>query len=140
MKSGLLVVAAVVASLTGCQIFRNFSQERYSRNTEIGHAWISDQILPAEINIAGTWKSKDWGEISFSQTDRTVKGSLGDYPVDGVVSGSKAYLLASSGGWYAYSIVLEMPAPNLLLGYYSRSIPYKSSTRRDLRLDRTGPP
>ena len=140
MKSGLLVVAAVVASLTGCQIFRNFSQERYSRNTEIGHAWISDQILPAEINIAGTWKSKDWGEISFSQTDRTVKGSLGDYPVDGVVSGSKAYLLASSGGWYSYSIVLEMPAPNLLLGYYSRSIPYKSSTRRDLRLDRTGPP
>jgi hypothetical protein len=139
LKGGLLVVL-VAASLTGCQAIRNFSQERYSRNTESGHAWISDQILPAEINISGSWNSRDWGSAFFWQKDRTVKGNLGSYPVDGVVSGSKAYLLASSGGWYYYSIVLEMPAPNLLLGYYSRSIPYQSSNRRDVRLDRTGPP
>ena len=140
MKGGLLVVVAVAASLTGCQAIRDLSQERYSRSTEFGHAWISDQILPAEINIAGSWNSAHWGDTFFSQTDRTVKGHLGNYPVDGVVSGSKVYLLASSGGWYYYSVVLEMPSPNLLLGYYSRSIPYQSSNRRDLRLDRTGPP
>lgn len=141
MKGGLLVVLAVVASFTGCQSVRNFSQERYSRNNEFGRAWISDQILPAEINLSGTWKSRDWGDAFFSQTDRTIKGHLGNYPVEGVVSGSKAYLLVGSGGgWYHYSVVLEMPAPNLLLGYYSRSIPYRSSNRRDVRLDRTGPP
>ena len=59
--------------------------------------------------------------------------------MDGVVSGAKAYLLASPGGWYRYTIILEMPSPNLLIGYYSRSIPYQSSSRRDIRLDRTGP-
>jgi len=35
--------------------------------------------------------------------------------------------------------VLEMPSPHILLGYYSRSIPYESRNRQDLRLDRTGP-
>ncbi len=140
MKGGLLVALAVAASFIGCHSVRNFSQERYSRNNEFGHAWISDQIFPAEINISGSWKSRDWGDTFFSQTDRTIKGHLGNYPVDGVISGSKAYLLASSGGWYHYSIVLEMPAPHLLIGYYSRSIPYRSSTRRDIRLDRAGPP
>ena len=140
MKGGLLVALAVAASFIGCHSVRNFSQERYPRNNEFGHAWISDQIFPAEINISGSWKSRDWGDTFFSQTDRTIKGHLGNYPVDGVISGSKAYLLASSGGWYHYSIVLEMPAPHLLIGYYSRSIPYRSSTRRDIRLDRAGPP
>jgi len=138
LKSGLRLVLAVAAFLTGCQAFRNFSEERSSRNIEFGHAWISDQMLPAEINVAGSWKSRDWGNAFLSQTDRTIKGRVGEYPVDGVVSGRKAYLLASYGGRYYYSIVLEMPSPNLLIGYYSRSIPYKSSNRRDIRLDRTG--
>jgi hypothetical protein len=139
LKGGLLVVLAVAVSLTGCQTLRNLSEERYSRNVAFGHAWISDQILPAEINVAGSWKSRDWGDVFLSQTNRAVKGHIGQYPVDGVVSGPKAYLLASQGGWYSYSVVLEMPSPNVLIGYYSRSIPYQSSKRRDIRLDRSGP-
>ena len=96
MKGGLIVVLAVAASFSGCQSIRDFSQERYSRNNEFARAWLSDQILPAEINISGSWRSRDWGDSFFSQTDRMIKGSLGNYPVEGVVSGSKAYLLASS--------------------------------------------
>jgi hypothetical protein len=137
LKDRLLVIL-LAASLSGCQTLRKLSEERYSRNTALGHAWISDQIGPAEINVAGSWRSSEWGDGFLSQTDRALKGHLGGYPVDGVVSGKKAYLLASQGGWYYYSIVLEMPSPNVLLGYYSRSIPYKSSNRRDIRLDRTG--
>ena len=76
MKGGLLVVLAVAASLSGCQSVRNFSQERYSRNNESARAWLSDQIFPAEINISGSWRSRDWGDSFFSQTDRTVKGNL----------------------------------------------------------------
>jgi hypothetical protein len=139
LRGGLLVVLAVAASLTGCQTLRHLSEERSSRNIEFGHAWISDQVLPAGINVTGSWKSRDWGDALLSQADRAVKGHIGDYQVDGVVSGAKAYLLASRGGWYHYSVVLEMPSPNFLIGYYSRSIPYKSSKRRDIRLDRTGP-
>jgi hypothetical protein len=133
-----LVVLALALSLTGCESLQKLSEERYSQNVAMGHAWISDQILPAAIDISGTWKSRDWGDTVLTQTGRTVKGYVGDYPVDGVVSGQKAYLLASDGGWYRYSIVLEMLSPNVLIGYYSRSIPYQSSNRRDIRLDRTG--
>ena len=141
MKGGLLVVLVVATSLAGCQSIRNFSQERYARNNEFGRAWLSDQILPPEISISGSWRSRDWGDSFFSQTDQAIKCNLGNYPVEGVVSGAKVYLLASSGGgWFHYSVILEMPAPNVLLGYYSRSIPYRSSNRRDIRLDRTGPP
>jgi hypothetical protein len=139
LKGALAVVLAVAASMTGCQTLSHLSAERSSRNIEFGHAWISDQILPSEINVAGSWKSRDWGDASLSQADRAVKGRIGEYQVDGVVSGAKAYLLASNGGWYQYSVILEMPSPNLLIGYYSRSIPYQSSKRRDIRLDRTGP-
>ena len=140
MKGGLLVVLAVAVSFSGCQAIRNFSQERYTRNNEIGRAWLSDQILPPDINLSGSWRSRDWGDTFFSQTDRLVRGNLGNYPVEGMVSGSKAYLLASTGGWFRYSVILEMPGPNVLIGYYSRSIPYRSSNRRNLRLDRVGPP
>jgi hypothetical protein len=138
LNTALVVIVAVAATLTGCQTLSHLSAERSSRNIESGHAWISDQILPAEINVAGTWKSRDWGDAFLSQAGRAVKGRIGDYQLDGVVSGAKAYLLASQGGRYQYSIILEMPSPNLLIGYYSPSIPYQSSKRRDIRLDRTG--
>jgi hypothetical protein len=139
LRERLILILAGVVSLTGCETVSRLSEERYSNNVAMGHAWISDQILPAEINVAGSWKSREWGEVFLSQTGRAVKGHVGDYPVDGVVSGQKVYLLASQGGWYHYSLVLEMLSPNLLIGYYSRSVPYQSSKRRDIRLDRTGP-
>ena len=78
MKGGLLVVLAVAASLSGCQNIRNFSQERYAQNNEFARAWLSDHILPAEINISGSWKSRDWGDSFFSQADRMIKGNLGE--------------------------------------------------------------
>ncbi len=65
-----------------------------------------------------------------------MRGNLGDYPVEGVVSGKKAYLLVSQGGWFYYRVVLEMPAPNILIGYCSRSVPYEVNKRVDMRLDR----
>lgn len=122
--------------LAGCAEIQQFTQERYSRNNDTGRAWLSDQMLPAEMDLTGTWKSADWGDAFFAQNDRTARGHLGDYPVEGVVSGKKAYLLASENGWHYYSVILEMPAPNILIGYYSRSIPYTSGSRRDIRLDR----
>lgn len=140
MNRGLLVVLAVVASLTGCHSIRNFSNERYSRNNEFARAWLSDQILPAEVNVSGSWRSRDWGDGLLSQADQKITGNVGKYTIEGVASGSKVYLLVSSEGWYYYSMVLEMPAPHVLIGYYSPSIPYRSSNRRDIRLDRIGPP
>ena len=137
MKGLLAAAVAVALVFSGCGTFRDLSDERYVRNNEGGRAWLSDQMLPPEINISGAWTSDDWGKADFVQTGNAVRGRLGDYPVEGVVSGGKAYLLASEGGWYQYSVILEMPDPALLLGYYSRSVPYHSSGRSDIRLDRT---
>lgn len=130
-----LLLAAILA-LAGCETVRDFNKERYSRNNALGSAWLSDQMFPPEISVAGNWKSATWGKAFFAQTDNKVRGYLGDYPVEGVVSGKKAYLLVSQGGWYYYSVVLEMPAPQILIGYYSRGVPYEVNKRVDLRLDR----
>lgn len=136
MNVRLLVLLAMVGILAGCQAIDEVTLKRYPRNNAAGRAWLSDQVFPAEINVNGTWKSSDWGKAYLGQTGRAVNGYLGSYIVEGVVSGRKAYLLARDGDWYYYSIVLDMPAPDLLLGYYSKSIPYKSNNRRDIRLDR----
>ena len=128
--------ALLLLALAGCETVRDFTKERYARNNALGEAWLSDQMFPPEISVAGNWTSRAWGKTFFAQNDNKVRGYLGDYPVEGVVSGRKAYLLVSQGGWYYYSVVLEMPAPTILIGYYSRSVPYEVNKRVDLRLDR----
>jgi hypothetical protein len=130
----LLGLCAVLVGLPACTAIDDFNTKRYDRHNELGDAWLSDQMEPPQIDISGSYKSEDWGRSYFSQTGADVRGHLGDYPVKGVVSGNKAYLLVSEGGWYYYSAILEMPRPGLLTGYYSRSIPYKKSQRRSLLL------
>lgn len=130
-----IVVAGMSVTLTGCEIFRDISSERYSRNNSKGEAWLSDQLLPAEADFSGTWQSADWGKSFLAQNGRTVRGYLGDYQAEGVVSGTKAYLVLSQGAWQYYSVILERPGPNMLVGYYSRSIPYQTNNRNDIRLD-----
>jgi hypothetical protein len=131
-----LTLLAAVSVLAGCDTIQEFTQERYSRNNDLGKAWLSDQILPPEIDVSGDWKSDNWGDTFFAQNGQKIRGHLGDYPVEGVVSGSKAYLLVSQDGWYSYSAIVEMPAPHILIGYYCRGVPYLTSKRVDLRLDR----
>jgi hypothetical protein len=136
MRWRFAVGLAALGLLAGCEVVRDFNAERYSRNNALGEAWLSDQMFPPEISIAGNWQAAGWGRAFFAQTDNKVRGYLGDYPVEGVVSGKKAHLLVSQGGWYYYSVVLEMPAPDILIGYYSRSVPYQTDRRVDIRLDR----
>lgn len=141
MIGRLFVVLALAFSLTGCEVLqrvRNLNDERYTRNNDRGKAWLSDQTLPAEANISGEWKCDDWGNSAFAQDGRVVRGHLGDYPVEGVVSGRKAYLCVSDGGWIYYCAVLDIAGPDMLVGYYSRTVPYKYDQRKDLRLDRRG--
>ena len=136
MKAFLaIVVVAASVALTGCEILSDFTSERYSRNNSKGSAWLSDQQFPAEVDVSGTWQSQDWGKCFFAQSGRNVRGYMGDYQAEGVVSGTKAYIVLSQGSWQYYSVIVERPAPALLIGYYSRSIPYQSNNRSDLRMD-----
>jgi hypothetical protein len=127
-------LALALLTFAGCNAIQDFNNTRYDRNNEAGDVWLSDQMEPAAIEVSGTYRAEGWGKSYLSQTGRDVRGHLGDYPVRGVVSGSKLYLLVSEGGWYYYSAVLELVRPGLLVGSYSRSVPYRRDFRRDLEL------
>lgn len=131
-----LLVLTVFVSLTGCAALQKVDKERYERNKALGSTWLSDQLLAPEINVAGNWNSPDWGRVLFVQSKNKVTGYLGDYKVDGVVSGKKAFLLLSDGGWNYHSAVLEKPSKDVLIGYTSRSVPYEVNKRAEIRLDR----
>lgn len=125
---------AVALMVTGCGPIREFQMKRTDRHNEAGEIWLSDQMFPPEVDVSGTYRTPGWGTSLLVQNGRDVRGHLGDYPVKGVVSGKRVYLLVSDGGWYYYSAILEVPREGLLVGYYSRSVPYRRSIRRDLQL------
>lgn len=123
-------------AMVGCAQFDKFQTQRRERVDALGRAWLSDQILPAEIDVAGRWQARGWGKSSLTQNGRDVRGTLGDYAVEGVVSGPRAYLLTRRNGWTRHAILLEQPVKDILIGYSSRTIPYRINDRQDLRLDR----
>ena len=129
-----LLAGLCALSLCGCATILNWFDLRANQHNARGEEWLSDQTLPAEINISGSYHSPEWGDSFFYQIGRQVRGHLGDYPVKGVVSGRRAYLLVSDSGWYYYSAILQQPRPGVLFGYYSRSVPYRRDFRRDLQL------
>lgn len=131
-RTGLLLIC--MASLSACSVVEEFNTKRYDRNNERGDAWLSDQMDPPTVDVSGTYRSKDWGRSFLAQSGRDVQGHIGDYPAKGIVSGDKVFLLVSEGGWYYYSAVLQMTHPGLLVGSYSRSIPYRRDFRRDMEL------
>ncbi len=133
------VPAAVLMALmlfSGCTVINEVRDERYNINNRAGENWLSDQSAPARIDVSGRWASRDWGSARFHQSGRRVTGTLGDYSVRGVVSGSKAYLLIASGDWYYYSAILEKTRPDLLTGRFSRVIPFVNVVGRPMRLQK----
>ena len=122
-------------ALAGCSFVTEFNEARYSRNNKVGDNWLSDQIEPASINVAGNWTSSDWGRATLVQDGRDISGSIGGYSVCGVASGDKAYLLIAQGEWYYYSAVLQLQRPGLLTGRFSRAIPFVRSLGRPMRLE-----
>ena len=72
-----------------------------------GEKWLNSKQGNPEVNISGTWLSSEWGLAKFEQNEREVTGTLGDYPVKGVVSGSSIYLLMWWGNKADYSAELK---------------------------------
>jgi hypothetical protein len=130
----LLGGLALAVVFVGCGPIQEFRMKRTDRHNEAGELWLSDQMFPPAVDVSGTYRTPDWGTSLLVQNGRDVRGHLGDYPVKGVVSGQRVYLLVSEGGWYYYSAILEVPRDGVLVGYYSRSVPYRKSMRRDLQM------
>lgn len=128
------VAILLAVSCSGCAIVDRVQTDRYDRNNAAGERWLSDQTASPKLRIAGTWASQDWGRATFRQSGRHVEGSLGDYDVKGIVSGSRAYLLLSYADWNYYTVLLEEAHPGTLVGNFSRAIPFRKALARPIRL------
>ena len=73
-----------------------------------------------EINIAGLWTNSDWGDSYFQQDGGRVSGTLGGYPVRGVVNQRAAYLVIYTSSRPAYTAVLWFESQDILVGSWAR--------------------
>lgn len=116
--------------------FSSCNKEKYQRNNAAGDAWLAQHSQGARVSIGGQWSSADWGAAALTQNGRRVTGTLGNYSVEGVVSGYKAYLLLTSNGWVFYTAELERFSDGSLVGLYSSSVPFSSADQQGILLRR----
>jgi hypothetical protein len=85
-----------------------------------GQHWLDTKTAEPEINVSGAWNSPEWGAAEFKQEGRSVTGVLGDYHVNGVVSGSSLYLVMYSGDSVHYTADLKAANKDSFNGLYSK--------------------
>lgn len=108
---------------------------KYEANRLDGEAWLAQYKSPAKTQVGGKWYSDDWGGGTFSQSGRNIRGDLGHYLVEGVVSGNTVYLTFSQRGWIYYTAKLTASG-GVLSGFYSSSLPFTINDQRPMRLRR----
>jgi len=67
--------------------------------------WLDSMAGTTTMNMTGVWDAGGafaggWGEGRFTQTGNRISGTLGVYNVDGVVNGTKVYLVLAGGNVY----------------------------------------
>ncbi len=83
-----------------------------------GEKWLYSKKENPKINISGKWVSQEWGKATFKQENKDVKGTLGEYPVKGVVSGTTVYLLMYWDEKVYFTAELKASDNNTLEGVY----------------------
>lgn len=130
------LVAIAVALVCAFSLSACHTKERRAKNLAAGDQWLGSFNQPAELKVTGTWASLEWGEGSLKQTGRKVTGTLGNYAVNGVVSGSKVYLQFLSDNWVYYSAVLERTPAGVLSGHYSEGTSFDPEEQEPITLKR----
>jgi hypothetical protein len=80
---------------------------------------------PPEIDITGRWRDTQgtgfftWGEGYLRQEQNRIRGVIGDYNIEGTVSGNIAYLVFLCGGRVYYTARLEHFKDSLTGNYFS---------------------
>lgn len=128
----LLSALAICALLGACS-----TAEKYAANQSATESWLGSKKGSPTTRIDGAWESLDsgWGSGRFVQSGNKITGALGDYTVQGVLSGSTAYLAFVSEGWTYYTASLKKRG-DTLGGFYSSSVPFSSSDQSALTLRR----
>lgn len=131
----LIVSFAVVcfAFLTsGCNL-----AEKYQKNNSAAQAWIqSNSTRPAAANFEGLYYSPGWGPAALNQSGNKITGIVDFYHVNGVVSGSTAYLVLVDDDWAQHTMVLARKSPGVLAGTYSPQVPFSAQHGKPVRFDR----
>ena len=81
-------------------------------------SWLESQRRSPRIVIDGKWNSDDWGEANLSQRGRRVQGTIGGYDAEGVVSGTRVYLVITYNGSVHYTAVAKATT-NRINGTYN---------------------
>ena len=87
-----------------------------------GREWLDEQKDSPQVNVTGSWQSRDWGTLRLTQAEgsRDVSGTDNHYELTGVVSGKELYLLfAKSSGSVAFCATLISASDGILNGTYS---------------------
>jgi hypothetical protein len=84
-----------------------------------GENWLASKTDKADVDVSGIWSSPEWGSANLRQEGKNITGTLGDYPVKGVVSGNDFYLLMYSGDKIHYFAELKAVDKNTFKGLYS---------------------
>jgi hypothetical protein len=119
-RAFFLLLAAV--SLSACN-----STQRYESNRTLAQAWLDTGSARPAANLSGRWRDAtddEWGEANLVQQGGRVSGTLGNYEVDGVVTGARVNLALKSDNWYYYSVAAVVRG-GVLEGYYSTEFPPK---------------
>ncbi len=113
-----LVIIVSLAFLFACS-FAGLKQEEIPN-------WLSTISTgeAPEIDISGEWYDAEgnfffgWGEGYLRQNGNNVNGAIGNYLVEGRVSGKKIYLVFLSGGEVYYTARLKRFEDGVLKGSY----------------------
>jgi hypothetical protein len=101
---GLAAVALLSLTLTGCATIESVKAE------------IPKQ--PPDANLTGIWTSSEWQNCYLNQSGADLSGRLGDYIVDGLITGKDVYLFLSYGTRVYYTMKLSATPTDDLIGYY----------------------
>jgi|ERR1017187_8631606 hypothetical protein len=130
MKRLVLVLCVLAAGLAAPLFGQRVGGE--------GKLWLDANRNPVEVNVNGTWVSKDWGKIILSQNEgaREIIGKGDGWNVLGVVSGNKVYLIFAQKDRVAYSAELTAESPNTLNGGYCRGLLFPGAKTKRMFMTR----
>jgi hypothetical protein len=87
-----------------------------------GREWLDEHKDSPQVNVTGTWESRDWNTLTLNQAEgsRDVSGTDKKFQLTGVVSGKSLYLVfAHSNGSVGFCAILTSESDGSLNGMYS---------------------
>ena len=90
-----------------------------------GREWLDEHKDSPQVNVTGTWESRDWRTLTLTQAEgsRDVNGTDKKFELTGVVSGKNLYLLfAHSSGSVGFCATLTADSDGSLTGMYSYKV------------------